>query len=395
MGHAEVAVLKLSPVAAAHAARGLADLPLSLVSDPLPAGACVRLCQPSGAPVGLGLVDPDNACLRVMAAADEGFEALDEVYWRARTARALAARQDFGIPAATEAYRLLNGAGDDVPGFSAELFGSWAVVWVASEALLAAGRALARALMEVAGARGVVVKVRARGGAARGRPVQLVEGGEPPPALLVREGVLQAEVHLLAGTNVGLFVDMREHRQAFGRLAQGRRVLNAFSYTGTLSVAAALGGAAAVTSVDLSSGVQRWARDNFAANGLDPGDPRWRFETDAVPRYVERALAAGERYGLVAIDPPSYSAARGAPFAIERDYPALVARAAGLVARDGWLWLACSARRVGLAAIARQGLETAGRRAQLATAGGLPPDFPTRPGDAEARALQVHAYRLA
>lgn len=382
--------LTLSPLAAAQLARGLADLPLALVPAPPADGRVVRLRAASADAGVLALVDRDNECLRVMTRPSESHADLDAAFWRARVARALALRHDTGVTASGDAYRLLNGAGDDVPGFMAERLGEWAVVWVAAPALISHGRALAAALLDVAAVTGVVVKVRVRGGGA-GRPVQEVVGGTPPEAFVVTERGLRAEVHLLSGTNVGLFTDMREHRHALGALGRGRRVLNAFSYTGTLTVAAALGGAAEVTSVDVSEGVHRWARDNAGHNAI--ALDRLRFVADDAMRFVEAASASGTTYDVVLLDPPSYSAARGAPFSIERDYPRLIAAAAALLSADGWLWLASNTRRVSLPALAHQGLTAAGRHAQLVSLGGLPPDYPTRAGDDGARHLQVAIYR--
>ena len=186
---------------------------------------------------------------------------------------------------------------------------------------------------------------------------------------MVSEGTLRFEVHLLGGLNVGLFTDMREQRRALARRAPGRTVLNGFSYTGALSVAAARAGAAAVTSVDLSGGVQRWARDNFRLNGLDPRDARYGFEAKDVGRFLAAAAASGRRFDLVLLDPPAFSAARGAGFAIDRDYPPLIAAACAIVPPGGLLWLACNPRASRLSELAATGLREAGREATLVRAG--------------------------
>ena len=133
------------------------------------------------------------------------------------------------------------------------------------------------------------------------------------------------EVHPLGGLNHGLFTDMREHRRGLARFAAGARVLNLFSYTGALSVACARAGAATVTRVDTSAGVQAWAAGNFARSGLSDAK-RWRFETGDAVRFLARAARDKERYDLVLIDPPTFSTARGAPWTLDRDYPELIAQ---------------------------------------------------------------------
>jgi 23S rRNA (cytosine1962-C5)-methyltransferase len=278
--------------------------------------------------------------------------------------------------------------------FAADVLAPWAVVYVYGRAFVAHGQEVARALVEQAGLRGAVVKVRSRGAASQNRVRQEVVGEAPPSALVVEERAVPFEVHLDRGLNTGLFTDMREHRHGLARFAAGRRVLNGFSYTGTLSVACARAGAAEVTSVDLSAGVQRWARDNFRLSGLDPEAPAFRFEVSDVGRFLESAARDRRRFDLVILDPPAFSAARGAEFALDRDFPGLVAQASRLVPDGGILWLACNARTSALPALAEDGLAAARRQAVLLETGGLPPDHPTLPAQPEDRYLQVASYRL-
>jgi 23S rRNA (cytosine1962-C5)-methyltransferase len=270
----------------------------------------------------------------------------------------------------------------------------WAVVGVCGRAFVAHGQEIARALVEQAGLRGCVVKVRSRGAASQNRVRQEIVGDAPPFSLVVEERGVPFEVHLDRGLNTGLFTDMREHRHGLARFATGRRVLNGFSYTGTMSVACARAGATEVTSVDLSAGVQGWARDNFRLSGLDPGTAAFRFEVSDVGRFLDGAAGERRRFDLVILDPPAFSAARGAGFALDRDLPALVARACRLLPDDGLLWLACNARTSTLSTLAEEGLAAARRHAVLLETGGLPPDHPTLPAQPEDRYLQVAVYRL-
>ncbi len=152
-------------------------------------------------------------------------------------------------------------------------------------------------------------------------------GEAPPETLVVEERGVHFEVHLVRGLNTGLFTDMREHRHGLARFVAEKHVLNGFAYTGTLSVVAARAGASSVTTVDLSSGVLGWARDNFRLSGLDPEAPACRFEASDVGRFLDEEARAGRRFDVILLDPPAFSAARGAAFAIDRDYPDLIAKA--------------------------------------------------------------------
>jgi len=172
-------------------------------------------------------------------------------------------------------------------------------------------------------------------------------------------------------------------------------VLNLFSYTGALSLACARAGAATVTSVDTSQGVQAWARGNFGRSGLND-DKKYKFEVGDAVRYLQRAAKDKERYDLVLIDPPTFSTARGAPWTLDRDYPELIAKAAAVIPSDGLLWLAANTHELAsLTKLAHKGLRTAGRAVSVLETGGLPPEYPTLLAQPQDRYLQVILQRLA
>ena len=388
-------VVRLPREAVSFVAGGGRDVDLARVPDATAAdGARVRLVDDAGDDVGLALVDRANTRLRVLATPVDGFAAIDGALVGWRVERALAWRRTLGLPGPDAAYRLVHGAGDGVPGFAADVLGRFAVLWMDAEALRPIGELVAEAVRGFAGLDGVVIKVRARGGA--GDPRDAIVGAAPPERYDVRERETPFEVHPSGGTNIGLFTDMREHRAGLARWAAGARVLNLFSYTGTLGVACARAGAASVTSVDTSAGVQAWAAGNFRRSGFDPADRRWRFETGDAVRFLARAARDRERYDLVLIDPPTFSTARGTAWSAGRDYPALIAQAAAVIPSGGLLWLAANGHELGpLARLAQRGLRDAGRAGAVLEQGGLPPDHPTllaQPGD---RYLQVLALRLA
>ncbi|HEY0477332.1 MAG TPA: class I SAM-dependent methyltransferase [Kofleriaceae bacterium] len=357
------------------------------------AGEAVRLVDDRGDELGLAIADPDNARLRVLATPEDGFPAIDGALLGWRVERALAWRKALGLPGPDHAYRIVHGAGDGLPGFACDVLGQTAVVYVYGAGLRALGRRLAEAIVGFGQLRGAVVKLRARGGA--DQVEQDVVGTVADERPVVTEHGVPFEVHPLAGLNHGLFTDMREHRRGLPRFVAGARVLNLFSYTGALSVTCARAGAAAVTSVDTSAGVQAWAAGNFARSGLTDAK-RWRFETGDAVRFLARAARDKERYDVVLIDPPTFSTARGAPWTLDRDYPDLIAKAAVVIPPGGLLWLAANTHELGsLVRLAHKGLRTAGRTAAIVEQGGLPPEYPTLAAQPHDRYLQVCLLRLA
>lgn len=378
--------------AAAFVASGGRDIDTAKLTLDASAGEQVQLTDERGDELGLAIVDPDNARLRMMATPADGFPKIDGALLGWRVERALRWRKALGLPGPDHAYRIVHGAGDGLPGFACDVLGSTAVVYVYGAGLRALGKQLAEAIVGFAQLRGAVVKLRARGGA--DSVEQEIVGVRPDDKLIVSEHGMPLEIHPHGGLNHGLFTDMREHRKGLARFVAGARVLNLFSYTGALSVACARAGAATVTSVDTSAGVQAWASGNFGRSGLTDGK-RWRFETGDAVRFLARAARDKERYDVVLIDPPTFSTARGSPWTLDRDYPELIAKAAAVIPNDGLLWLAANTHELGsLAKLAQKGLRTAGRVGAVLEQGGLPPEYPTLAAQPHDRYLQVCLLRL-
>lgn len=395
------AVLALSAEAAAFVRGGGRDVALQKlpVAAALPAGQHLTLLDDQGDEVGLGILDPENGFVRVYATPEDGFRKIEAGLLGWRVEQACKLRRELGLGSAGEAdacYRVVHGAGDGLPGFACDALGAFGVLYVYAEALWPAARLLAEAIAGFARLEGVVVKQRSRTTAAEGEVRQEVIGKAPPERYEARESGVPFEIHPLSGLNAGLFTDMREHRRGLGRFAAGKRVLNLFSYTGALSVTCARAGAASVTSVDTSAGVQAWAQGNFRRAGLDAADKRWRFETGDAVRFLARAEKDRERYDLVMIDPPTFSTARGKAWTLDRDYPELIGQAAQTLPPGGLLWLAANTHELGsLARLAHKGVRGAGRVASVLEQGGLPPDYPTLLAQARDRYLQVCLMRVS
>ena len=265
---------------------------------------------------------------------------------------------------ATNAYRLINGAGDGLPGLTVDRF---ADVLVAN--LYAEGQRvkpptrLLEALAKLSGARAVYIKHR---------PTQASNLEEPERRALAPAepllGPVVEEVEALEhglnyiirpgeGLSTGLFVDMRERRAAVRAEARGQTVLNCFAYTCAFGVAGLSGGAARVANLDVSKRYLDWGKENYARNGLEA--VRTDFIFGDVFDWLRRFGRAGQRFDLVILDPPSYATTRQTRFTVERDYADLVQLAAPVVGPGGAL-LACANSRGlserGLMAQIRRGL---------------------------------------
>ena len=164
----------------------------------------------------------------------------------------------------------------------------------------------------------VYVKARAR---QRGE-AQYERQSEEGAVYWVHEGELEFRVNLSDYLDTGLFLDHRETRARIRALAQGRRFLNLFGYTGTATVHAAAGGAESTTTVDLSNTYLEWARENLDRNGYGGGYQHRYIRAD-----VMRWLAdCRESYDLIFLDPPTFSTSKKMheAFDVQRDHAALI-----------------------------------------------------------------------
>ena len=194
--------------------------------------------------------------------------------------------------------------------------------------------------------------------------------GETGRFHVVHEGDARLLVNLDDYLDTGLFLDHRITRRMVADLSEGRSLLNLFCYTGAVTVLSALAGATSTVSVDLSKTYLEWAARNLELNGLDA-------TTHALVRAARAASdPAGPRFGVVFLDPPSFSTstAMDETLDIQRDHARLIRDAAALLEPDGVLVFSTNLRSFKLDAPALVGL-----RAQDVSGQTIPPDFGRSP----------------
>jgi 23S rRNA G2069 N7-methylase RlmK/C1962 C5-methylase RlmI len=161
----------------------------------------------------------------------------------------------------------------------------------------------------------------------------------------VIEGDLKFRVNLSDYLDTGLFFDARKKRALVRHEARGKRVLNLFAYTCSLSVAAAIGGARQVDSVDLSNTYLEWGKVNFALNGLPLSDKFSLIRGD-VTLFLNQSNVKKSRWDLIILDPPSFSNSKKMPetLDIRRDYRELIGKSLTLLSPGGTLYFSTNAK---------------------------------------------------
>ncbi len=178
---------------------------------------------------------------------------------------------------------------------------------------------------------------------------QVLDGPELTGPVVFSENGVKFEAEPVSGQKTGFFLDQRENRARVEDLSGGNEVLNVFSYTGGFSVYAARGGAPRVVSVDISKPASAAAERNFKLNESIPEVRDCRHEIVAQDAFVamKAMVDAGESFGVVIVDPPSFAKRASEVDGAVRAYQRLARLAARLVSNDGTLVLASCSSRVG------------------------------------------------
>jgi 23S rRNA (cytosine1962-C5)-methyltransferase len=267
-------------------------------------GEPVRIVAASGAFVAMGYAESAHHDRRASLFARD--EPLDAAFVDRRLTAALALRCQL-LPPDVQAYRVLNGEGDFLPGVVVDRYGDVLVCQLLTAGAARLAAPLVDALQVRLAPRSIVERSEGGVRAEEGLPVREACWRQRAAVpLSVTEGDTTLLVDVMHGQKTGFFLDQRDTRALVRRLASGRRVLNAFAYTGAMSVAAGRGGASEVVSVDTSAPALALAEQAWAANGLPAGSARF-----VCADVFEFLRDEREPFDLVILDPPPFVRAAG------------------------------------------------------------------------------------
>ncbi|PRP90302.1 Ribosomal RNA large subunit methyltransferase I [Enhygromyxa salina] len=341
-----------------------------------------------------GLAERGPIGVRVFTTEDR---ALDRELLAERLDSALDLRRRLAPPA-TDSLRLVHGEGDRLPGVVVDRYAEHAVLRCDGEAIERWREPIEALLRERLPGLGVRTLLR-RSGRGEHKRVEPVFGRLPTEAIEIREHGMRLLVDLVRGQKTGMFLDHRQNRARVRELVAGLgeagyapRVANLFGYTGGFSIAAGLGGAAKVVTVDVAAPALALADRAWPLNELEPG----RHYGAAAP--VERWLAEQRgQFELVVADPPSFAPSRATRDRGLGAYRALHAAALPIVA-DGGLYLAasCSSQvdRAAFEDTLRKGARMARVELAVLERGGAGFDHPTPLGFPEGEYLVATLCRV-
>jgi 23S rRNA (cytosine1962-C5)-methyltransferase len=357
-------------------------------------GAEVNLLSAEGDFIARGLFN-SRSKIRVRLYSWEPGRALDRHFFRDRIERAVRLRDALGVRGPGRGCRLVFSEADGLSGCTVDEYAGWLTVQFTGLGIAGRRDLLADVLTEVVGPRGIYVRTEKGIGALEGLELHdgLLRGEVPPADLTIEENGLAFLVNVTEGQKTGFYHDQRDNRQAVARLAAGRRMLDAFSYSGGFGLHAAKAGAAAVECVDASEPALSLGRRNAERNGLG----QVVFHRADVFRHLETLIKEGRRYDLLVFDPPKLARNRAALPDALRAYRQLLKHALRLSEPGGFVAFCCC---TGLITpdmltdlIAQVGGEE-GRDVQILERRGAAPDHPVAASCLETAYLKCFILRV-
>jgi len=295
-------------------------------------GEAVWVVDPKGRALGAAhYSSTSQICLRLLS---DRAEAIDEEFFDARLRAAAEYRGR--VVTGSDAYRLVHGEGDRLPGLVVDRYGDFLVVQTLTQGMDRAREVLAGCLERLFWPRGIVARNDAPVRKRENLPLEAgVASGEVPETVPIRMNGLDLRADLLRGQKTGVYLDQRENYAVAGGYARGR-ALDCFTSTGGFALHMA-GRCETVEAVDSSATALETARANATGNGLTNIEFREADVFDLLAGYA----AAGRRFDTVVLDPPAFAKSRTSLGGAARGYKEINLRALQLLGRGGIL-VTCS-----------------------------------------------------
>ena len=253
-------------------------------------------------------------------------EAIDGVFFKQKILQAIEKRNAFFENEDTTAFRVFNGEGDGIGGVTIDYFDGYYVINWYSKGIYQFKEEIIQSITSQFPYKGIYQKKRFDVDGKYVEEDDFVTGEQGQFPLIVKENGIHFAVYLNEGAMVGVFLDQRDVRKAIrDHYAEGKTVLNTFSYTGAFSVAAALGGATKTTSVDLANRSKSKTIEQFSMNGIDY--EAQDIIVEDVFHYFKYAVKKNLKFDLVILDPPSFARSKKVTFSAAKDYTNLLKQA--------------------------------------------------------------------
>ena len=270
------------------------------------AGDVIDVLTAKGRFYGRGFFNPNSKIRVRMLTFDQ--EPIDEQFWQHRLRQACNLRHR--VVTHTNAYRVIYGEGDRLPGLIVDRYDRTLVMQTLSYGMDRRKDLLADLLAKETNATAVFLRNDAKSRQLEGLPFERgFLRGSGPTRVEVQEGPARFVVDIECGQKTGWFCDQRENRLAAAKYAAGGEVLEVFCHTGAFGIHAALAGATVVEGLDVSEEALAMAREHAVLNQVQD---RCVYRREDAFEEMRRLVKAGKRYDVVMLDPPAFARSKRA-----------------------------------------------------------------------------------
>ncbi len=291
-------------------------------------------------------------------------------------------------------YRLVHGESDDLPGLIVDRFGPDLAVQTLSAGMDVRLPLIVDSLRELVSPRAIFERNETALRSYEELPQRTgLLWGEGPSEVTIEENQVRYTIDLLSGQKTGFFLDQKLNRRVAAQFAPGRSVLDCFCNAGGFGLNAARAGAASVLGVDVSGEMIEQATANAALNGF--AQTQW-VQGD-VFLFLEQAVARGESYDLVILDPPSFTRNRKTVPAAKKGYRRLNELGCRVVRPEGILVTASCSFHIFedvFYQIVSEAAVRASRKLRLLEQRHQAPDHPVLPAMPETRYLKLGIFQV-
>jgi 23S rRNA (cytosine1962-C5)-methyltransferase len=362
---------------------------LSIEGNPQ-AGDLVELKTHAGGFLGIGVYNP-HSLIAVRLLTRER-EEIDFQYFRKRIGAALELRTMlFGE---ADAYRLVHGESDFLPGLIVDVYGRYISLQAFSFGMDRRLTLICDVLDSLLHPKGIIERNETPMRSLEALPQKRGVLRGTAASVEIHEHGISYEVDLLEGQKTGFFLDQRENRFAIRRYARGTRVLDCCCNDGGFALNAAAAGAAEVTGIDVSEHAVRNATGNAVRNNLQD---RSKFQAADMFEYLGSAAERGEQFDLITVDPPSFAKNRKGVVRAKRGYRDLHTAAIKLLRPGGILATASCSHHIDdgtFLQIVADAARSLNRAITLLEWRGASPDHPVLPAMPETHYLKFGVFRV-
>ena len=336
--------------------------------DGVERGGIVDVVDSAGDFVGRGYYNPESSIpVRVLSQDDS--EAIDAGFIRKRIERALQLRKAWIDQKTTNAYRVVHGESDGLPGLIVDRYADFLVIQCHTLGIEVLRDTIVEILNELMSPTGIWERSDVGTRRAEGLtefPTGLVAGEEPPDLIEISENRALFGVDIRRGQKTGFFLDQRENRITLQGFSRDREVLNCFCYTGGFSIFAARGKAKKVVSVDVSQPAIDLVEKNLELNRFDPAAHPCIVAN--VFDYLKECKAEKQYFDAVVVDPPAFVKTQRAIPQATRAYISLNRKAIEVLRPGGILVTASCSTQIDYESfftIVKHAASAAGRTVQI------------------------------